>query len=236
MADPGSADLTAAIEQFRATMTKSLDSLVGTLHQVEQAIGELAGRQREQEQWLTSLSQRLTAERLSSDQLTGGEYLQHVEIGGRYRRLITQRLLDLALAADPSDAGAEARYRASLARALFAPESITAGPVRALESLGQTGVAVPADRFQSVWNEAEEIRHDAEATGHRCQWRFDAELGAPPDLARHEVCEGCAPGDPVALIIAPAYVVDDKVQVKQLVLTGPAAPASCPGPGESPRE
>ena len=34
MADPGSADLTAAIEQFRATMTKSIDSLVGTLHQV----------------------------------------------------------------------------------------------------------------------------------------------------------------------------------------------------------
>jgi len=194
---------------------------------LEQLIGELARKQHEHEVWLSNLSQRLTSDRLSSDQLTAGEYLEHVEISARYRHLIGQRLLDLAAAPAAPGALAEARVRACLARALFDPESIAAGFVRAQDALRRDGVPVPADLFQSLWDEAEEIRRDAAATGHHCRWLFDAEPGVPVDPSSQEVCEGCAAGDPVAFVLAPAYVVDGRIHVKQLIFTQ-SAPAGPP--------
>lgn len=188
---------------------------------LEELIGQLARKQREHDAWLSNLSQRLTSDRLSSDRLTGGEYLEHVEISDRYRRLIGQRLLDMAATYAPPGAVAEASARAGLARALFDPESIAAGSVRALEGLRHDGVPVPADRFQPLWDEAEEIRRDAESTGHRCRWLFDAEPGGAVDPSSQEVCEGCTAADPVVLVLAPAYEVDGRIHVKQVVFTQP---------------
>jgi hypothetical protein len=61
-------------------------------------------------------------------------------------------------------------------------------------------------------------------------WDFDVEQNSTPDLARQDVYEGCSPEDHISLVVAPGYVVDEKVYVKQLVFTDPPPP----GPGTHP--
>jgi hypothetical protein len=190
--------------------------------ELEGLLGQLLRGHRDHEEWLTNLSRQRTA-----DRLTSGDYIVHQEISKRYRDLIGQQLLDVAAGAADGDRVAEARVRAGLARALFEPASIQRGPEQVSQELSAV-VTMPADRFRSLWAAAERIREDAIASGHRHSWAFDADLGTAADPALQEIYEGCQAEDPLLFVVAPAYVVDDKVYVRQLVFTGQAAPATEP--------
>lgn len=191
---------------------------------LERMLGELVKSQQDHQAWLTNLSQRLTSDRLTSEQLTSGDHIVHLEISKRYCHLISQQLLDVVATSGTVDTLAEARFRAGLARALFKPSSIASGPWQALEALNHDGIPVSAEAFQSLWDEAERIRAEAAASGHGCRWLFEVEPGSGVNTSMQEPYEGCYADDPVAFAVAPAYIVDDKVYVKQLVFTQPARP------------
>jgi hypothetical protein len=194
---------------------------------LEALLGQLLQGYHDHQDWLTSLSRQRTA-----DRLTSGDYIVHQEISKRYRDLIGQQLLDVAAQAGPDGRFAEARIRAGLARALFQPASVQHGPEHAFTELSQNVVTMPADRFRSLWVTAEGIQHDAMTSGHSHSWVFDAEPGAAVNPVLQEPYEGCDPEDPVLFVVAPAYVVNGKVYVRQLVFTGRPSPAGEPPAAE----
>jgi len=199
-----------------------LSRLAARVEALEELTARLAQGQQDHDAWLTSLSQRRTAERLTS-----GDYLVHHQISQSYRDLIGQRLLDAAVMAGADGELGEAAARASLARALFDAEMVGRGAEDALAGLGD--LPVPADGFWQLWESAAQIRGDALASGHAHRWVFDFEPGAAMDPSWQEPLEGCEPADPVLLVVAPAYLVEDKYYVKQLVYTQPSPPEPEPG-------
>jgi hypothetical protein len=189
--------------------------------ELERLLGQLLQTQRDHEARLAALSRQRTAERLTS-----GDYIVHHEIARRYSALIDQDLVDTVVASGKIlEQRQEAEWRRWLARVLFTPAYYEPGLRHARGVLRKHGVAVPEENFDRVWNSAAEIRASAEQSRHPHRWVFDEPpIGQPVDRDKQRVYEGCAPDDPVQFVVAPSYVVGDRIYALQLVFTAPAPP------------
>lgn len=196
---------------------------------LERIIEQLLQGQRDHDNRLTLLSQQRTAERL-----TTGDYMVHHDIAKRYHDLIGQEFVGVAASMGNLDPEQEALMRSFLAIFLFMPEQFSRGPDatyrglhEAIDRILQGGPRrmIPWGSFARVWEAAREIRDAAARSGHRHEWRFDYEQGAPVDQSWQDVYHGCGPEDPVVYVVAPAYVVDgERIYAKQLVFTEPSRP------------
>lgn len=156
---------------------------------------------------------------------TGGgvvtaDHLVHHGIADDYRRMVEQQVRDLALRLGAArGARAAAQRVAALCGVLFTD----AGPDEAgLERLLGGGQSPDVlDRATRTFEAARALHVRILATRHRFTW--DARVTSPVLVAGRQAPWGACDGaDPVAFVVAPAYVVEGRVYGPQLVYTQPS--------------
>ncbi|MFD9537577.1 hypothetical protein [Streptomyces sp. NPDC060010] len=218
-----------AYEQAQSDL---LTALVDEVTALRGRVAHLEKRERAHEDVLNVLRGRHVDNRTDvSDQA----FLAHEEVARSFSRLVEQDLVSVAgdvvrrhgeeeggfLPADEV-IRAEAEVVGHLTRALFNGDGS--------DWLLRHGVVLPIGEWEALRSDAEHIVAMAEATSHAHAWQFTCTTGVPLDPREQVVWQPCSPHDPVAFVVAPAYVVTEgdtlRRHTKQRVFTGPQPPAA----------
>ncbi|MFF5447150.1 hypothetical protein [Streptomyces sp. NPDC012888] len=217
---------------FEQAQNDLLTALVDEVTALRGRVAHLEKRERVHEDVLNFLRGRHVDNRTDvSDQA----FLAHEDVARSFSRLVEQDLVSVAgdvvrrrgeeegvfLPADEV-VRAEAQIVGHLTRALFNGDGS--------DWLLRHGVFLPAGEWEALRSEAEDIMATAEATSHAHAWQFTCTVGEPLDPGQQVVWQPCSPHDPVAFVVAPAYVVTEgdtlRRHTKQRVFTAPQTPAA----------
>lgn len=151
--------------------------------------------------------------------LTEGDYIHH-DLAARYQSIVEQQLVQLAdewlrrqASANPDRFVAEARLVADLCENLFGESEIDRDHLTYKYANGQA-----AAKIGRVCDMVAELRSQAAGVGWQL-WDFTVESGKLPDPMRHAIWPGCSITSPIDFVIAPAYVVRDRILARQVVFT-----------------
>lgn len=187
----------------------------------ERSDGDLANLSRDHDELDARFTKVLAAQAERSVGGGNGRHVEHQQIAEKYRTFVDQELTSAARAANTS---ARKRFRsgdgrelraetlAVLSRALFADQEIDE----------QALAEVLKDQLEWAMRLAilgTELRTQAAASAPVGAWNFDFEPHAPLDPQTQRPWGDHAADDPVGFVVAPSYVVEDRVFETQLVTT-----------------
>ncbi|MCJ0869167.1 hypothetical protein [Streptomyces sp. AP-93] len=193
------------------------------VERIEQSCTSLQHRQKKLESKIDNLLAARTRER---PDLATSNHSTHQVIATDYRAVVEQRIQGLArsqvagsrMMGRYSDRQIIPRFIGLLCEQLFTQGVLLQSP-HIQRNLGLASDALAVGPIDSVRGVCQELRHRSRQAGLAAVWDFTYTRGVALNHDMQEPWPSCDPRAPVRFVVAPAYMVDDRVFARQYVYT-----------------
>ncbi|WP_018349952.1 hypothetical protein [Longispora albida] len=199
-------------DQRNAALENELRQHGARIAELEKELRQVRGQLKSfDERFTEALAEAFTKK---NPDATSERHTDHYPLASEYQGMVNDLLRQAAREAyeTPPPRLELANLVGELARALLGSPKIDSGEVLDL--------CRDVDTTNRLVEEFSALRERISGLGHEHRWDFECAPGGQLHPERQDAWQPCDPAQPVLFLVAPAYVVGNRLLCKQLVATG----------------